>query len=145
MTEIAFHFNAPDLAVYACRVTRKLVRRDRRVVIQAPETMLARIDGMLWNMSAHDFVAHCTAGDAVELWEASPVLLVPEPVATPHQDVLVNLCDQVPGNFGSFHELLELVPAENGTHREAARLRWKHYRERGYRLAQHDLATMKDA
>lgn len=140
MTEIAFHFNAPDLATYACRVTRKLLRRDRRVVIQGPPDLLASIDEMLWNMSAHDFVAHCRSGDAAALWEASPVLLTTDPVPTPHQDVLLNLHKQVPENFGSFHEMIEVVPLAEGPQRDSARMRWVHYRERGYTLVRHDLA-----
>lgn len=140
MTEIAFHFNAPDLAVYACRVTRKLLRRDRRVVIQAAPELLKHIDELLWNMSPHDFVAHCSAGDSAELWNASPVLLTVESIPTPHRDVLLNLHDEVPDNFGSFQELIEIVGVESGAHRDAARQRWKHYRARGYKLVQHDLA-----
>lgn len=141
MTEIAFHFNAPDLATYACRVTRKLLRRDRRVVIQGPPELLDSIDEMLWNMSAHDFVAHCRAGDPAALWDASPVLLTADPVPTPHQDVLLNLHEKVPENFSSFHEMIEVVGIEDGSQRHAARLRWVHYRERGYTLVRHDLAN----
>ena len=141
MTEIAFHFNAPDLAAHACRVARKLLRQDRRVVIQGPPELLASIDEMLWNMSAHDFVAHCRAGDPAALWDASPVLLTTDPVPTPHLDVLLNLHDQVQENFSSFHELIEVVSVDEGPQRDAARLRWKHYRERGYALVRHDLAS----
>lgn len=129
------------MAIYACRVTRKLLRRERRVVIQGPPALLASIDEMLWNMSAHDFVAHCSAGDPAELWDASPVLLSADPVPTPHQDVLLNLHDQVPENFSSFHEMIEVVSFEGGPQRDAARLRWAHYRARGYTLVRHDLAT----
>lgn len=139
MTEVAFHFNARDRAVHACRVARKLLRQDRRLVILAPEPLLATIDEMLWNMSAHDFVAHCSAGDPQALWNASPVLLTKDAIATPHQDVLLNLHEHVPANFGSFQELIEVVSAEDIADREAARLRWKHYRERGYTLVRHDL------
>lgn len=141
MTEVAFHFNARDRAAHACRVARKLLRQDRRLVIQAPEPLLTTIDEMLWNMSAHDFVAHCSAGDPLALWDASPVLLTNDAIATPHQDVLLNLHEQVPANFGSFQELIEVVSADDITDREAARLRWKHYRERGYTLVRHDLVN----
>lgn len=141
MTEIAFHFNADDRAAHACRVARKLLRRGRRLVIQAPEAMLVSLDEMLWNMSPHDFVAHCCAGDAAALWNASPVLLTVDAIVTPHQDVLLNLHQQVPANFGGFYEFIEVVSADDLDDREAARLRWKHYRERGYKLVRHDLVN----
>lgn len=144
MTEVAFHFNAPDRAEYTCRVARKLLRQGKCLVIQAPEPLLTIIDDMLWNMSSHDFVAHCRAGDAAMVWEASPVLLTDEPTPTPHQEVLLNLHEQVPADFSRFETLIEVVSAGDIGVREAARLRWKHYRERGYTLVRHDLENRGD-
>lgn len=59
MTEVAFHFNAPDKLAYACRFARKAVRRDMRVVITGSEQDLRQLDRMLWAMAPTDFVAHC--------------------------------------------------------------------------------------
>ena len=64
MTEIAFHFNAPDKMAYACRFARKALRSGIQLVITGPADMLAELDGMLWNMMPQDFVAHCRS-DAV--------------------------------------------------------------------------------
>ena len=91
MTDIAFHFNAPDKLEHACRVARKLLRQDRRLVIQASAPVLDALDTMLWNMSAHDFVAHCRSGDAAEWVDASPILLTQDAQLASHHDVLLNL------------------------------------------------------
>ena len=58
MTEVAFHFNAPDKLAYACRFARKLVRGDRQLVITAPQPLLDTLDAMLWSLSPQDFIAH---------------------------------------------------------------------------------------
>ena len=44
MTEIAFHFNAPDKLAYACRFARKAQRAGARLVILAPRPVLTELD-----------------------------------------------------------------------------------------------------
>ena len=46
MTEVAFHFNAPDKLAYACRCARKVQRSGARLVIAAPPDTLAALDRM---------------------------------------------------------------------------------------------------
>lgn len=142
MTEIAFHFNASDKMVHACRVARKLLRQDKRLVIQVPLELMAALDAMLWNMAPHDFVAHCKADDAHFLLQASPVVLTQDAATgMPHTQVLLNLGDGVPTGFGSFEQLIEVVSETDDADRAAARLRWKHYVQRGYALVRHDLVA----
>ena len=57
----------------------------------------------------------------------------------PHHEVLLNLSDEVPQGFGSFERLIEVVGCDEAD-RAAARVRWKHYMQRGYALVRHDLA-----
>lgn len=33
MTQVAFHFNAPDKLAYVCRLVRKATRQDARVMV----------------------------------------------------------------------------------------------------------------
>lgn len=139
MTEIAFHFNAPDKMVHACRVARKLLRQDKHLVIQVPPDLMEPLDHMLWHMSSHDFVAHCRAGDAPQVLGASPIVLTQDAQDMSHTQVLLNLTDEVPQGFGSFEQLIEVVAAGDEADRAAARLRWKHYVQRGYALVRHDL------
>ncbi len=141
MTEISFHFNAPDKAAYACRFARKALRKGRQVVIQAAEPLLGVLDDALWNMAPHDFVAHCRVGGSPEQWSVSPIVLTHDATELPHHDILLNLLERIPEGFGSFSELIEVVSADDAHDRDAARSRWRHYQERGYALIRHDLVT----
>ena len=140
MTEIAFHFNAPDKLAYACRFARKLLRLgDQRLVIAGPVERLDEIDPMLWNMSSHDFVAHCRGDSDPAMLEASPIVLLTDPRQSPHHDVLLNLRDEVPVGFDGFAKLIEVVGLHDESDRQHARDRWRHYTQLGYSLVRHDL------
>ncbi|NMM76466.1 DNA polymerase III subunit chi [Acidovorax sp. SRB_14] len=143
MTEVAFHFNAPDKLAYACRFARKLVRSDLRLVIAAPAPVLDTLDRMLWHMAPHDFVAHCGIDGGPELLAASPVVLLEDPRQAPHHDVLLNLGGEVPQGFGSFARLVEVVSASDEADRQGARTRWRHYAGRGYEIVRHDLVLKR--
>ena len=60
MTEVAFHFNAPDKLAYACRLLRKASGAGARVAVTAEAELLQRLDTALWTFSALDFVAHAS-------------------------------------------------------------------------------------
>ena len=139
MTEVAFHFNAPDKLAYACRFARKLVRSDRRLVITAPQPVLDLLDVMLWRTGAQDFIAHGGSDSPGEVLDASPVLLLADPQQAAVREVLLNLGQEVPAGFGSYQHLIEVVSADDEGDRQQARQRWRHYAGRGYAIARHDL------
>jgi DNA polymerase-3 subunit chi len=147
MTEIAFHFNAPDKWAYACRLLRKAVNAGARVVVVVPTESMESFDSLLWTFAPLEFVAHCGwPASAAEL-KASPVLLADALVGDmldTHDQVLVNLCGAVPDGFESFARVIEVVTLEEGD-RLAARARWKHYADRGYDMTRHDLKLKTDA
>ncbi len=58
MTEIAFHFNAPDKLAYACRLLRKAYRSQARVVVTGDAAQLARLDQLLWTFDVGEFIPH---------------------------------------------------------------------------------------
>lgn len=144
MTEVAFHFNAPDKVAYACRFARKAQRSGVRLVITGPADTLAALDGMLWNMMPQDFVAHCRSDAGEELLRFSPVVLALDARQAPHQDLLLNLGGEVPEGFGSFERLVEVVSATDEADRGEARARWRHYASRGYAITRHDLVLKAD-
>jgi DNA polymerase-3 subunit chi len=144
MTEVAFHFNAPDKVAYACRFARKAQRSGVRLVITGPADTLTALDGMLWNMMPQDFVAHCRSYAGEELLRFSPVVLALDASQAPHQDLLLNLGGEVPEGFGSFERLVEVVSATDEADRGEARARWRHYASRGYAITRHDLVLKAD-
>nr|WP_145551981.1 DNA polymerase III subunit chi [Variovorax boronicumulans] len=139
MTEIAFHFNAPDKLAYACRLLRKAVTGGARAVVSGPDDMLARLDQQLWTFSPLDFVPHALLGTSpARVLGASPVVLAVDVLQAPALPVLVNLGGLVPAGFERFERLIEVV--SNGEEdRSLARGRWKHYVARGYAIVRHDL------
>lgn len=144
MTEISFHFNAPDKLVYACRFARKAQRSGVRLLIAGPADILAELDGMLWNMMPQDFLAHCRSDAGDELLRYSPVVLALDARQAPHQEMLLNMGGAVPEGFGSFARLVEVVSATDEADRRGARTRWRHYASRGYSITRHDLVSKAD-
>lgn len=140
MTEVAFHFNAPDKQAYACRLLRKAVAGGAQVVVTAPSETLARLDTLLWTFSQTDFIAHARAPGDAALLAASPVVLTETPAGAglPHRQVLVNLGTELPGGFEQYQRVIEVVSLDEDD-RQQARSRWKQYTERGYTIQRHDL------
>lgn len=151
MTEILFYFNAPDRLNYACRLLRKALRsgaqREGRPIsgaaVTAPAAMLARFDRALWSFEATEFIPHLLV-DAGTLPDArhqrTPVWLVERAEQAAHLPMLLHLGDAPAEGFESFERLIEVVSA-NADERDAARLRWKHYKSRGYEIRQHEVAA----
>jgi DNA polymerase-3 subunit chi len=145
MTEVAFHFNVPDKLAYACRLLRKATGAGSRVVVTGGAEELRSLDIELWTFSALEFIPHCQAAAAdPQVLAASPVVLAETPRGTPHQDVLVNLGGRVPEGFERFERLIELVTRDDAD-RQQARVRWKHYADRGYAIKTHDLGAREAA
>jgi len=141
MTEIAFHFNAPDKLAYACRLLRKAVSSGARVVVTGAPASLQALDTLLWTFSPHEFVAHCRAGSPAEQLMASPVVLAAQIEGgpkLPHYQVLLNLGDEVVLGYERFKRTIEVVTLGDED-RQLARQRWKHYADRGYAITRHDL------
>ncbi len=141
MTEIAFHFNAPDKLAYACRLLRKAVASGARVVVTGDEESLQSLDTLLWSFSATEFLPHCRAGSPAEQRMASPIVLAAQIDGGPelaHHQVLVNLGKDVAPGYERFERTIEVVTLDEQD-RQNARRRWKHYADRGYSITRHDL------
>jgi len=140
MTEVAFHFNVPDALGYACRLLRKAHAAGGPVGVVAPPQTLRELDVALWSFSALDFIPHCGAAASAEMLAATPIVLAPDCAALPHAGVLVHLGAEVPAGFERFERLIELV-GTGDDERAQARLRWRHYADRGYAIQRHDVAA----
>ena len=139
MTEVAFHFNAPDRVAYACRLLRKAVSSGAKIVVTGSRETLQQLDAALWTFSSTDFVPHCLLESEAQVVKASPVILATLIESVPHQQVLLNLGDVVPSGFEKFERVIEIVCLEDED-RQLARGRWKRYADGGYTITRHDLA-----
>ncbi len=138
MTSIDFYFNAGDRLQVACRLAGKAMAQKKRVLIYAPEADTAqRIDRLLWTWQATGFVPHCAPHDP--LAAETPVLIASGEEAPLGCEVLLNLSAECPPHFERFERLLEVVGAGD-EERKSGRDRYRFYRDRGYAIANHDLA-----
>lgn len=144
MTEVAFHFNAPDRLAYCCRLLRKAVSGNARLVVTGLPDTLAQLDELLWTFSPTDFVPHCQIDSDAEVVAASPVILAASINAAPHRQVLINLGQSVPDGFERFERVIEVVGLDDDE-RQFARGRWKHYSAQGHAITRHDLTLKTSA
>jgi DNA polymerase-3 subunit chi len=142
MTSIDFYFNAQDRLQVACRLAGKALKQGQRMLIYAPDAEIAsRIDRMLWTWPAIGFVPHCAV--QAPLAAQTPVLIASDNETMPDCEVLLNLGSDCPPHFERFTRLLEVV-ASGEEQRDAGRSRYRFYRERGYRITNHDLAQSNE-
>lgn len=144
MTEVAFHFGAPDKVAYTCRLLRKAVGAGTKVLVTGDEADLQRLNADLWAVSPTDFLSHAMHSDPTSAQDLSQVVLTTavHQAQTPtptHRSVLVNLASAVPQGFEHFARVIEVVGTDESD-RSMARTRWKRYTELGYTIARHDLA-----
>ena len=145
MTEIAFHVNAPDKLDYACRLLRATQKKSAQVLVLGQIDALKSLSSKLWAMSPTEFLPHCLADASAEVIAHSPIVLIAEisaelPNSAAESQVLLNLGAVLPAGFERFERLIELV-GQDSDDLQAARTRWKHYKDRGYALSRYDVVS----
>lgn len=139
MARIEFHFNAPALVSYSCRLLRKVHARGLRAQVVGHSSTLGQLDHALWTFSSVDFLPHCMHNAQETLRRSSSVLLTPQPDPQWHHQVLINLGDAVPDGFESFERIIDVVTVDE-LHRDQGRERWRQYSRLGHELIRHDLS-----
>ncbi len=141
MTEVAFHFGAPDKVAYACRLLRKAFGSGAKVAVLAEPSLCDQLDADLWTLGAVDFVPHCQDTSSESVQRHSPLLLSSnlELVPSCNDQVLVQLVHPLPNVVQSFRRVIEVVTLDEAD-RALARQRWKAYAAVGVPIQRHDLA-----
>jgi len=136
MTEVSFHFNVADRTDYTCRLVRKASRLGASVVLAGPAEALAHFDRALWTFDDLEFLPHVLLRPGQPVaprLSATRVWLAQDASQPGHHEVLVNLGADAPAGFESFEKVVEIVSTDEAD-RLAARVRWKHYKARGYAI-----------
>ena len=139
MTQVDFHFNVPNTGHYGCRLVRKAWQAGHKVVVYCEDTRrLASFDRLLWEFTPLSFIPHVSVRHP--LAERTPVLLTASDADVPasHRQVLVNLGERMPPAFADYARVVELVGTDAQS-RQAARVRFRSYREQGYTPLTHDV------
>ena len=141
MTRVDFYIlqgsqpNARQL--FACKLTEKAYKQGHKVYINTgSDLQLKQLDDLLWTFRDGSFLPH--GRYAAEDPGEQPILLGHAIEPDGHNDVLVNLANDIPNFFSRFDRVAELVGGDDAQ-REAARERFRFYKDRGYTMNTHKL------
>lgn len=137
MTLIDFYSGSNNKLHTACRLSAKVMQQDLKITIYAPDNKTAeQLDSLLWTFASTVFIPHCRVDDKLAF--ETPVTISQDGDLLPHDNVLINLHDQHPPFFSRFLRLIEIseITTEDT---EAARIRYRFYRDRGYNIHHHKL------
>lgn len=125
---------------FACQEIEKAFNAEERVLVWFDsDTEVAAFDELLWTFADRSFVPHERLGQESS-WEETPVLLSATGVpATPPQ-LIVNLAAGLPDGLELAVRVVEIIDSDPGR-RQAGRLRYKQYRERGIEPVTHKSAV----
>ncbi|MDA1076781.1 MAG: DNA polymerase III subunit chi [Proteobacteria bacterium] len=119
---------------FACRLACKATNGGTPVYMNASDQAMAgEIDDLLWVYPDQRMIPHGVQGTG--LADGSAVV-IGHGLPKQADGLMINLCDEVPGYFGRFERVAEIVVEAN---REAGRQAYKFYRDRGFPLYHHDL------
>jgi DNA polymerase-3 subunit chi len=139
MTTIDFYTGAEDPIDVAARIVAKAWQQHGSVRVLTPDRGTTdALDRRLWVQPPTSFVPHCRLSNP--LAGETPVLVDD---ALDHEgpvQVLVNLHPEPPPFFSRFERLADVVGRDPAL-AEAGRRRWKFYRDHGYAMTHHALAS----
>ena len=138
MTQIDFYFHVENKLQTACALSAKACARGMRVLAYCPDAEVSgKFSRLLWTTPAISFIPHCAPDDP--LAAVTPVIVDHEGANLLHDEVLINLRNDLPAFFGRFRRLIEIVSLDEDD-RQVARGRYKFYRDRGYEIQIHDMS-----
>lgn len=124
----------------ACRIAEKAWLAGHRIYIHAGDAQLAtRLDDLLWTFRQGSFVPHQLITSDTVADPGTPIHIGYRAEPHHHDDVLINMAEDIPLFFSRFTRVVEIVAAED-TAKQQARQRYKFYRDRGYELNTHAIA-----
>ena len=120
---------------FACRLVEKAYRQGHKIYVHTESAAhSSELDDLLWTYRGEKFIPHALQSAGTE----APIHIGNSDNPGEHQDVLVNLSSEVPPFFSRFSRVAELVDGD-ATRMDAARERYRYYKDRGYTLNTHNL------
>ena len=139
MTLIDFYSGSNDKLLTVCRLSAKAIQQNLKITIYTPDTKIAdQLDSLLWNFSSTAFIPHCRVEDKLAF--ETPVTISQNEEPLPHDNILINLHDRLPPFFSRFLRLIE-ISGTTDEDTEAARVRYRFYKDRGYEIRHHKLRS----
>jgi DNA polymerase-3 subunit chi len=139
MARVDFHIlshagNEPR-ARHACQLIEQLYQQKKPVFVRVENELAAKtMDDLLWSFRDQAFIPHelCTAGSPPSDPLINVLIGIDKPLGT-FQSTLINLSDSMPAQMEGVSHLIEVIDAEP-VHKQAARERYKLYRDAGHQL-----------
>ena len=141
MTQVDFYIlqdGQPGvLSMFTCRLTEKAFKQGHQVYINTESSQqLQQLDDLLWTFRDGSFLPHAVYATGAS--DNPPILLGHAVEPDGPGDVLVNLSSELPPFFSRFSRVAELVGGDTAQ-LDAARERYRFYKDRGYTLNTHNL------
>ena len=146
MTQIDFYILGNSYTaggeMFACKLVDKAYHLQHTVYINTSgQPQAEHLDELLWTFNPGSFLPHQLNSPQSEPQKSAtqtPILIGHTQQSTNYHDVLINLAPDVPAFFSQFERVAEIVWGDENQ-RNAARNRYKFYRDRGYTLNTHNL------
>ncbi|WP_444932051.1 DNA polymerase III subunit chi [Microbulbifer sp. SSSA002] len=139
MTRIDFYILSSDQPehadIFACRLAEKAYRAGMRVLIAVDNPQrVEQMDQLLWSFREDSFLPHAPQADN----QQAQIEINSGDDPADHHGLLINLCTKVPKWFSRFERLAEIV-IQQPEPLKRSRLRFGHFRDRGYPLQSHKI------
>jgi len=140
MAEIYFYSGAKDKLNVVCRLCAKAISQGARIMIFASDqNVLDKMDTLLWTYQQTSFLPHCLINDDEKLVELTPIVLGDRINSEQGYDILINLDIQSLQAIDQFKRVIEIAGVSQQDI-QAARDRYRYYKQAGYTLHHHDLS-----
>lgn len=129
------NLKARDL--YACRLIEKAYNTNHRVYILAVNLAEAQnIDTQLWTFRDISFIPHAIYNN--EPNGETPVLIGYNSVPPKHNDVLVNLTNEIPKFYTQFKHIIELIQNEEAA-KKTGRAHYSYYKNQHHQIETYNI------
>ncbi len=138
------HDARPDSRLkLACRLVETAFKHQQSVLIWTQTAQMAEeLDELLWRFKQTSFIPHARleASMSEQMKNLTPIWIGHGQQTPPSAAVLVPLSKKIPPFYRQFERLLDPVNGDD-TEREAARQRFREYRQQGIEPRHHILAA----
>ena len=135
MADPVVHFMRLPQADRVEGIARLLWRRARlrpHVLVLCPDAhFMQRLDARLWTVHPESFLAHAPVGPDAERNAMQPILLACDVVRDNKPEVLINGGLELPPDLSGFAHIVDFVDDWDASLRQAARERFRAYRQLG--------------
>ena len=137
MTKIVFYQlqtdNTEARLLFICKLLTKIWRQALKIYVydNIPANN-KHLSDLLWNFSEYRFIPHSLTSDS------APINLGEDERFTLHNDVIINLGENIPVHYSRFVKVLEIVDNQPQI-KKNSREHYRYFKDRGYPIEHHQI------